>query len=285
MKDQVCENCGKKGHWKQDCWAPVGGAQNNKGVGKNKRTEVNKGNGKGSKTSNSKTDFVAVCHRCGKPGHRAAECRAAMPKCGKKVSQNVHSLEDGGYTEPEGELSGLSMDLCAVSPEHYLPLMSIDEQSQPKWRVTEATIDSGAATSVAPMDMFPEVPVRPLQKSQQGISFKTASGGKIAHLGNSVIDVATESGLNRRITCAATGLKTILLAVSKLYKTGHNVEFTATGGWITNTTHSSRIPMYVQNGVYIFKLWVKSNAMNDDDVWNKDLAILCSGGRGQAGRP
>lgn len=173
---QACENCSNRCHWKQDCWAPGGGAQNNIGVSKKKKTEGNKGNGNASTTGNSKTVFVATCHPCGKPGHRSAQCWAAMSKGGKKGSKNVHSLEDGGYTEPEGELSGLSMELCAVSPEHYLPLLSIDKQSQPKWRVTEATIDSGAATSVAPMDQFPGVPVRPLQKSQQGISFKSERG-------------------------------------------------------------------------------------------------------------
>lgn len=103
---------------KQDCWAPGDGGHNNS---KDKKADRNKNNDKGSKAGNSKTDFVATCHRCGKPGHRAAECWAAMAKGGKNGAKNVHSLEDEGYMEPEGELSGLSMDLCAVSPEPYCP--------------------------------------------------------------------------------------------------------------------------------------------------------------------
>lgn len=40
--------------------------------------------------------------------------------------------------------------------------------------------------------------------------------------------------------------------------------------------------MYIRIGVYVIKLWVKGVTMNTDDSWTKNLAILNSGGRGQA---
>lgn len=104
-----------------------------------------------------------------------------------------------------------------------------------------------------------------MQKFQEGLSFKTANSEKIAHLGNSVMNVVTENGLNRRITCAVAGVKKSLLPVSKSNKTGHTVEFSATGGFITNAADGSRIPMYVKNGAYNNELWVRSDTMSSGD--------------------
>eukprot|EP00959_Pyramimonas_sp_CCMP1952_P379743 7954799-Pyramimonas_sp.AAC.1 len=58
----TCKDCGKRGHWSRDCWAPGGGAANHmKGKIKDKK------GGKGGKEKNK-------CDKCGKPGHEAKDC-------------------------------------------------------------------------------------------------------------------------------------------------------------------------------------------------------------------
>lgn len=47
------------------------------------------------------------------------------------VSQkNMRFLEDHGFPEPEVELSGLSLDMCAIAPEPDMSLLTIDGAAQ-----------------------------------------------------------------------------------------------------------------------------------------------------------
>ena len=128
-----------------------------------------------------------------------------------------------------------------------------------------------------PTNLCKEIPL-----SRNGVHFKTASGERVAHEGMRTIECITESNLIRRLTGAVTGVKKVLLAVSRLTETGHYVHFTSTGGYIENKTDGSRIPMHLKNGVYIIKLWVKASST----AWTgrRELASL-SGGTRPAMRP
>jgi hypothetical protein len=95
----TCNNCGKKGHKKTECWTAPGADQS-------------KGKAKGGP---DKTKIE--CYNCGKKGHTKAECWSAAvdPKHkkgakGKGKGKGVHALEEQGWptdeVEPEKE-SGL----------------------------------------------------------------------------------------------------------------------------------------------------------------------------------
>ena len=86
----------------------------------------------------------------------------------------------------------------------------------------------------------------------------------------------------RKLTGAVTGVKKVLLAVSRLTETGHYVHFTSTGGYIENKLDGSKIPMHLKNGVCIIKLWVRVSGT----AWayHNELASL-SGGTRPARRP
>ncbi len=133
-----------------------------------------------------------------------------------------------------------------------------------------------------PKDLCKDIPLRSCDASRNGAHFKTASGERVAREGLKTIECVTEQGLIRRITGAVTAVRKVLLAVSRLTETGHYVHFTSTGGYIENLQYGSRIPMYLKNGVYIIKLWVKVSGT----TWagRNELASL-SGGMRQAQRP
>ena len=122
-----------------------------------------------------------------------------------------------------------------------------------------------------PTYLCKETPLQACEASRNGVHLKTASGERVAHEGTRTIECITESNLIRRLTGAVTGVKKVLLAVSRLTETGHYVHFTSTGGYIENLTDGSRIPMY------IIKLWVKTSST----AWasRSDLAALSAAKR------
>ena len=108
----------------------------------------------------------------------------------------------------------------------------------------EATVDSGAACCVFPRDLRNVVPIRQSAESPRSMMFRTASGQKVAHEGIRTIACSTEYGCTRRLTGAVTSVQHILLAVSRFAETGHQVQFTRTGGCILNERNGSKIPMH-----------------------------------------
>ncbi len=93
-----------------------------------------------------------------------------------------------------------------------------------------------------PKELCPDILLRPCDASRSGVHFKTASGERVAHEGVRTIECVTENNLIRRLTGAVTGVRRVLLAVSRLTETGHYVHFTSAGGYIENLTDGSRIP-------------------------------------------
>ena len=69
------------------------------------------------------------------------------------------------------------------------------------------------------------------------------------------MECSIEYGFTRRPTGAATSVQKMLLVVSRLAKTRHEVQCTRTGGCIERK--GIKIPMHLKNAVYTIKWWVK----------------------------
>ena len=181
-------------------------------------------------------------------------------------------MEEEPSAEPEKEIGGLEMDSCSMEAP----------TTKDEWQQIEATIDSGAAVCVFPRTLCTSIPVRPCEASNSGMTFRTASGERVAHEGLRTIATVTENGLTRRMTGAITSVNKVLLAVSRLAETGHRAHFTKDGGYLENVKDGTKIPMYQKNGVYMIKLWVKRSAGTRA---REEVLASLSGGPRQACEP
>ncbi|CAK0814682.1 unnamed protein product, partial [Prorocentrum cordatum] len=127
MDRDTCKNCGERGHWSRDCWAPGGGSANQmKGKSKDKK------GGKGGKDKKK-------CDKCGKPGHEAKDCRSHIKcdRCGKqghKASEcrsKPENAEVKRIVNEEDELwvMGVAESVNTISDSSKYVWVSIDSGS------------------------------------------------------------------------------------------------------------------------------------------------------------
>jgi hypothetical protein len=183
------------------------------------------------------------------------------------------NTEEAPAPTTEGELGGI--ELCAVDASTRV------RGNLENGGFFEATIDSGAAACVMPRDLFPNIPLRPSVGSESGASFRTASGEVVRDEGQKTVEVKTEYGDTRRMTCTVTGVRKILLAVSRLVECGHVVHFSPKAGYIQNIKTKTVIPIHQRNGVYVVRL----QARGAPEGTVKELAPVearLQGGRRQA---
>ena len=81
------------------------------------------------------------------------------------------------------------------------------------------TVDSGAAESVWPEGLMPEIQTKPSVGSRTGVTYIAASGNRMPNLGEKKVHFKTKDGLNSSNTFQVTKAKMPLAAVSKITAT------------------------------------------------------------------
>ena len=88
------------------------------------------------------------------------------------------------------------------------------------------------------------------------VTFKSADGSRVPHMGEKTFTAHTDQGHMRRMVAAVTEVDDALLSVSKVVKPGDRVVFDDSGSYIEHTTSGEVTPLVEQRGLYKLNMWV-----------------------------
>ena len=212
-----CYRCGGWGHAARECATPAkgkGAPEKGKGKGKSKgkgSADADKPKGKG------KGGYQGTCWKCGKVGHKSAECRQVGA-----VDEEADEEEGDGEVQvgTVWHVGAVEASKCTVAavrkessdePDANLPrlaysntdfsnmdetvvdvgkveCMDIDSDGfktvrskERKRKKVKITLDSGAGASCWPEKLWQDVPMGPKTK---GVRFAAANGTALKYLGN-----------------------------------------------------------------------------------------------------
>ena len=232
----TCDNCGKYGHKKADCWSKQQNSNSShantagvKGNGK-KGAERDKGKGKGNYKG------ARSFENANEPDAEVGEIEV------NAVTQNTQYF---------------NLDADEVNP---LATALVGNNGGDEW--LKLNIDTGAAVTVFPESLAPEG----LQGSGQ--NYKTATGELTPDKGQVVIRGVTENNRRMKLTARVASVHKPLLSASRCVKSGQCVWLSKGGGWMIQDTdaaakeveqllwrHAARgkatfVPIYEERGVY-----------------------------------
>ena len=263
-----CYNCGGWGHASREC-------PSQKGVkvkGKGKSKDQTKGKGKGyqnyfqgyqvyqasstndykgkggyqNDSSGTGQGYQGQCHKCGKVGHKAAECRSS--------GWNVHAVEEEECKEEQpGWEEPAEVDVGTVWSVGHIDVLSTTKEEE-KGDKFSITLDSGAGASCWPVSLMKEVEMKP---KQPGIRFRAANGEELKYFGRKRIGfrpVGEKSGNNEcnvefHVTNATKPLASALAVVNA----NNRVVLTKEpGGSFIENIATKKIKLKEVGGTFVF---------------------------------
>ena len=268
-----CRNCGKPGHKAADCWSKASPGNKAGGGGGGSKGGGPKGHGgkDGGKSSGggaqAKPRFEGNCHKCGKPGHKSADCWSkatsgtkgggGKPGGKKGGKRGVGSIEEDQGGEPEMEAG--SIELGSFGAELDIGRFT------GTWQ--KLNYDTGAAITVFKKSVAPEGVA-----SGNGRSYRTATGELTEDAGAIRMTAEDEDDVKRGVSGRLADVHKTLVSASKSAKLGMNGWISEGGGWLvpeaskasrqihqmlermSRTPKHGMIRLYEENGVYNFYL-------------------------------
>jgi hypothetical protein len=117
-------------------------------------------------------------------------------------------------------------------------------------------IDSGAGESVCPVDAFPSY--KTVKTSKTGATYRAAGGQKLTNVGE-IRPNFKSGGIGGSMAFqATTEVQKPLAAASKIAAKGNRIVLEAAGSdsYIENKQSGKRIPLTIENGVYMMEMLV-----------------------------
>ena len=207
-----------------------------------------------------KGDWHGFCSYCGKKGHSPKDCwtkqRDEANNPSKMQISNVDEQDVSGFDigcvflskqKPAQKVKTVEVkNSFEALEENEKEICSVDDERK-RGRIT---VDSGAAESVWPQDLLPEVETKPSHGSKNGVTYVAANGSRMPNMGEKKVRFKTTDGLNSSIMFQVTKVKKPLAAVSKITEKGNWVCFGPSEAYIHNIETGMRTKMDLINGTY-----------------------------------
>ena len=140
----------------------------------------------------------------------------------------------------------------------FSPQTEINHLKQgPRWVKLETVVDSGAAESVAPVQMAPWVPRQESEGSKRADTYLSASGEKLPNMGEKKFDMVSSEGNRAQATFQVVEATRPLCSVSKMCDKGNRVVFGLVGGYVEHFKSRARTRFTRQNNVYVIEMYVQ----------------------------
>ena len=134
------------------------------------------------------------------------------------------------------------------------PLCGAWQTEDRGWSKVKVIMDSGAAESVCPRAVAPQLTIHDSIASRSGVYYTSANGGKIMNLGEQHVPVCLSNGAKTIATFQVADVSRPLMSVSKLCEMGNRVIFGANGGVILSLQSGETTPFIKDEGVYTFEM-------------------------------
>ena len=116
---------------------------------------------------------------------------------------------------------------------------------------------SGAADSVAPPTLAPQVTIDESPGSKRGQCYVSASAGRMPNMGQKVLNIQTNEGKDTTVLYQIAEVSRPLTSVSATCDRGNWVVYTPQGGFILNCQTGERTSFERSGGIYELDLWMR----------------------------
>ena len=121
-------------------------------------------------------------------------------------------------------------------------------------------MDSGAADSVAPPTLAPQVNISESEGSRRGQCYVSASGNRLSTMGEQVLNIQTNEGKDATVLYQIAEVGRPLTSVSATCDRGNWVVYTSQGGFIINCQTGERTSFERSGGIYELDLWMRDES-------------------------
>ena len=125
-------------------------------------------------------------------------------------------------------------------------------------------MDSGAAESVGPPSMAPEVPIRESPGSRMNRAYVAAGGERIPNMGQKVLTVVTNEGREAKAVYQVAEVTRPLTAVGSTCDRGNVVVYGPHGGCIINRETGFQTDFERRGGIYELDLWIQTASSGEE---------------------
>ena len=129
----------------------------------------------------------------------------------------------------------------------------------------QATLESGAAASVAPKQAFPDYPVRATESSERGMAYAAANGGLVPDEGRVDPVFATDEGLMLTVSYSVADVHKVLTSAASVCNRGFGIWLDEEGceSYILDKSTGDKIAVWQEDGVYVYNMNVLPSASAD----------------------